>query len=54
MLYYKKGNEYFAFETYEDIKNYCANNDRDKISNYYEIRINFFDKKTNKFNKSSG
>ena len=54
MLYYKKGFEYFAFETYEDLKNYCANNEKDKISNYSEIKMNVFDKNTNKFNKSSG
>ena len=52
MVYYKKGNEIFAFETEEDLKEFCANNDRDKISNYAKIKINVFDKKTNKFNKT--
>ena len=52
MVYYKKGNEIFAFETEEDLKEFCADNERDKISNYTKTKINIFDKKTKKFNKT--
>ena len=52
MVYYKKGNEIFAFEVEEDLKDFCADNDRDKISNYVKIKINIFDKRTKKFNKT--
>ena len=33
-------------------KEFCADNERDKISNYTKTKINTFDKKTKKFNKT--
>ena len=53
MILKKKGNNIFAFEKEEDLKEFCADNKSESISMYSNFQIQKHNKKTNKFDRIS-
>jgi len=53
MILKKKGNNIFAFETEEDLKEFCADSKSESISMYSNFQIQKHNKRTNKFDRIS-
>ena len=51
MILRKKGNDIFAFDTEEELKDFCSKNKQVSVSDFSVITIQKYNKKTGRFDR---